>query len=162
MLAGQLYKMMGLENVVPDPVGAYQEAKKEGRTNSGALLSAAGELLEKVPIIGGSAKYGSSLGGIAGEFGNIVPEAAQKFSELVDWNNLTSRQKRTNIRLVAKAIGYSMGIPFTNQIAKSINTAYKGGNPYEVIMGVYIEGQKKGLRPKINRPKMPRPGSQVN
>ena len=55
--------------------------------------SAAGELLEKVPIIGGSAKYGSSLFGIAGEWADILPEAGEKFSASLDWNKLTPKQK---------------------------------------------------------------------
>ena len=72
VLAGQLYKMIGMDNVVPDPIGAYQQAKEEGRGDLKAVGSAAGELLEKVPIIGGSAKFGSSLFGIAGEWADAL------------------------------------------------------------------------------------------
>ena len=143
VLAGQLYKMMGYENVVPDPIGEYLKVKKEGG-NVHAVASAAGELLEKVPMIGGSAKYGSSLGGVVGEWASLVPEAAMKFSESLDWDKLTPREKRKNIQLIAKAIGYTYGVPMTNQIMKSINAAYNGGNPYEVIMGVYKEAPKGG------------------
>ena len=143
VLAGQLYKMMGYENVVPDPIGEYLKVKKDGG-NVHAVASAAGELLEKVPMIGGSAKYGSSLGGVVGEWASLVPEAAMKFSESLDWDTLTPREKRKNIQLIAKAIGYTYGVPMTNQIMKSINTAYNGGNPYEVIMGVYKEAPKGG------------------
>jgi len=142
VLAGQLYKMMGYENVVPDPVGEYLKVKGDDGSDVHAVASAAGELLEKLPMIGGSAKFGSSLGGIMGEWASLVPEAAMKFSESLDWDQLTPREKRKNIQLIAKAIGYSYGIPMTNQIMKSINTAYNGGNPYEVIMGVYKEAPK--------------------
>ena len=150
VLAGQLYKMMGYENVVPDPIGEYLKVKGDDGSDVHAIASAAGELLEKLPMIGGSAKYGSSLGGVMGEWASLVPEAAMKFSESLDWDQLTPREKRKNIQLIAKAIGYSYGIPMTNQIMKSINTAYNGGNPYEVIMGVYKEapkgnGRRKGL-----------------
>lgn len=160
ILAGQLYKMIGLDNVVPDPIGAYEEAKKEGKGNLKSLGAAAGELLEKVPIIGGSAKYGSSLFGIAGEWADILPEAGEKFSASLDWNKLTPKQKSYNIRLMARAVGLTMGIPMTNQILKSINSAYKGGDPWEVILGVYKEkGKRKGgLRPEIPRPpSIPKP-----
>ena len=150
VLAGQLYKMMGYENVVPDPVGEYLKVKGDDGSDVHAIASAAGELLEKLPMIGGSAKYGSSLGGVMGEWASLVPEAAMKFSESLDWDKLTPREKRKNIQMIAKAIGYSYGVPMTNQIMKSINTAYNGGNPYEVIMGVYKEaprgnGRRKGL-----------------
>jgi len=142
VLAGQLYKMMGYENVVPDPIGEYLKVKDDDGSDVHAVASAAGELLEKLPMIGGSAKYGSSLGGVMGEWASLVPEAAMKFSESLDWDQLTPREKRKNIQLIAKAIGYSYGVPMTNQIMKSINTAYNGGNPYEVIMGVYKEAPK--------------------
>lgn len=157
ILAGQLYKMIGLDNVVPDPIGAYEEAKKEGKGDLKAVGSAAGELLEKVPIIGGSAKYGSSLFGIAGEWADILPEAGEKFSASLDWNKLTPKQKSYNIRLIARAAGLTMGIPMTNQILKSINSHYKGGDPWEIILGVYKEEKKRkgGLRPEIPRPPQP-------
>lgn len=157
-LAGQMYKMIGMENVVPDPIGAYQQAKKDGKGDLKAIGSAAGELLEKIPIIGGSAKFGSSLFGIAGEWADIIPEAGEKFSASLDWGKLTDKQKSYNIRLIARAVGLTMGIPMTNQILKSINSAYKGGNPWQVILGVYDKEKKRGgsLRPEIPRPPIPR------
>ena len=157
ILAGQLYKMIGLDNVVPDPIGAYEEAKKEGKGDLKAIGSAAGELLEKVPLIGGSAKYGSNLLGIAGEWADILPEAGEKFSASLDWGKLSDKQKSYNIRVIARAVGLTMGIPMTNQILKSINSAYKGGDPWEVILGVYEKEKKKkgGLRPNIPRPPQP-------
>jgi len=157
ILAGQLYKMIGLDNVVPDPIGAYQQAKEEGKGDLRAVGAAAGELLEKIPIIGGSAKFGSSLFGIAGEWADVVPEAGEKFAASLDWGNLTDKQKSYNIRLIARAVGLTAGIPMTNQILKSINSAYKGGNPYQIILGVYDEEKKKkgGLRPEIPRPPLP-------
>ena len=149
--------MIGLDNVVPDPIGAYEEAKKEGKGDLRAIGSAAGELLEKVPIIGGSAKYSSSLFGIAGEWADILPEAGEKFAASLAWGKLTDKQKSYNIRLIARAVGMTAGIPMTNQILKSINSAYKGGNPWQVILGVYDREKKKkgGLRPQIPRPPQP-------
>ena len=122
-----------------------------------AVGAAAGELLEKVPLIGGSAKYSSSLFGIAGEWGKILPEAGEKFAASLDWRKQTPKQKSYNIRLIARAVGMTMGIPMTNQILKSINSAAKGGNPYQVILGVYeVERKKKGgLRPNVPRPPQP-------
>jgi len=157
ILAGQFYKMIGLDNVVPDPIGAYQQAKEESKGDLRAVGAAAGELLEKIPIIGGSAKYSSSLFGIAGEWAKTLPDAGEGFAASLDWGKLTDKQKSYNIRLIARAVGLTAGIPMTNQILKSINSAYKGGNPYQIILGVYDEEKKKkeGLRPEIPRP--PRP-----
>jgi len=58
---------------------------------------------------------------------------------------------------MARAAGYTLGIPYTNQILKSVNSAYKGGNPWEVILGVYEKEKKKSgsLRPEIPRPPHP-------
>ena len=157
ILAGQMYKMMGLDNVVPDPIGAYEDAKKEGKGDLRAVGAAAGELLEKVPLIGGSAKYSSSLFGIAGEWGSILPEAGEKFAASLDWSKLTPKQRAYNTKLIARAVGMTAGVPMTNQILKSINAYSKGGNPYQVILGVYeVEKKKKGgLRPSVPRPPLP-------
>lgn len=157
ILAGQMYKMMGLDNVVPDPIGAYEDAKKEGKGDLRAVGAAAGELLEKVPLIGGSAKYSSSLFGIAGEWGSILPEAGEKFAASLDWKKLTPKQRAYNTKLIARAVGMTAGVPMTNQILKSINAYSKGGNPYQVILGVYeVEKKKKGgLRPSVPRPPLP-------
>lgn len=153
MLAGQMYKAMGYENVVPDPIGEYIKARDSRKSTPHALLSAAGEFLEKVPIIGGSAKYGSSLGGVAGEWANMVPDAAQRFAELTDWDKISDRKRRSNMIVIAKALGTTMGIPFTSQILKSIRAADQGGNPYQVILGVYIEEQRRrGGAPSLGLP----------
>jgi hypothetical protein len=158
ILAGQMYKMIGMENVVPDPIGAYQQAKEDNKGNLRAIGAAAGELLEKVPLIGGSAKFGSNLFGIAGEWGNVLPEAGEKFAASLDWDKLTDKQKSYNIRLIARAVGLTAGIPMTNQILKSVNSAYKGGNPWQIILGVYDkEKKRKSLRPGDLRPSIPRP-----
>lgn len=158
ILAGQLYKMIGLNNVVPDPIGAYLQAKKDNKGDLRAVGAAAGELLEKIPVIGGSAKYSSHLFGIAGEWGKILPEAGEKFSASLDWDKLTPKQRSYNVRLIARAVGMTAGIPMTNQILKSINSAYKGGNPYQIILGVYDVKKKRSggsLRPEIPRPPLP-------
>jgi len=144
ILAGQLYKAMGYENVVPDPIGEYKKAIEDGASIPRAIASAASELLEKVPIIGGSAKYGSNLGGVVGEWGDLIPEASIKLAASLDWDSLTPRERHKNLMLITKAVGYSLGIPATNQIIKSVNASYNGGNPYEVIMGVYVEASKGG------------------
>jgi len=78
-----------------------------------------------------------------GEWSNVVPEAAGKLAELADWDRMTEKQRRKNLMLVAKGVGYTYGIPLTGQMMKSINTAYNGGNPYEIIVGVYKEQKKR-------------------
>jgi len=147
-LIGMLYKSIGLENVVPDPVGAYMNAKEEGSTDTRAVLEASKELLEKFPILGGAVKYGSSLGGPVFEWAKLVPTAISDVVKLTDWNNLTGKERDKMIYNVSRAVGYTMGIPLTNQILKSIKAADRGGNPYQVIMGVYEKekSSKRGSR----------------
>jgi len=142
-IIGNMYKAIGQDNVMPDPIGAWMNAKKNHKNNLTALASAAGEFLEKVPIIGGSAKYGSSLGGVVGEWANLIPEAAKSFSQGLEWDKMTRKQKEHNLLILIRAIGYTMGIPATNQIVKSVRAEWRGGNPYEVIMGVYIKDKNR-------------------
>ena len=143
LLVGEMYKAMGITNVVPDPIGAFMEAKEKGKSDTSALYFGALEFLEKVPVLG-NIKFGSNLGGPVAELGDLLPEAAKAVGTLSDWGNLSERQKMNNIMLMARAIGYVEGIPMTNQILKSIKAKYNGGNPYEVIMGVYKEAPKSG------------------
>ena len=155
-LVGELYKWAGFENVAPDPIGAFQEAQDEGKGMAASLGMGALEFAEKVPILS-NIKYGANLGGPVAEMGDMIPEAAKAAINLLDWGHMTEKQRFHQITTAARTIGYWYGIPMTNQILKSIKSAYKGGNPYEVIIGVYEKEKKKkgGLRPNVPRPPQP-------
>lgn len=158
LLTAELYRMIGLEKVVPDPIHEYQKAKDEGSGEARAIVTAMGGLIEKVPMLGGSVRFGSNLGGIIGEWGSLAPEAIEEFMKSFDWGNMTEGQRNYAVRTMTRAVGYSLGIPMTNQILKSVKAADKGGNPWQIILGVYDEERSGGgLRPNIPRPSIPRP-----
>jgi hypothetical protein len=73
---------------------------------------------------------------------------------------MTDKQKLNASMLVARTLGYGMGIPMTNQILKSVKTASRGGDPYQVILGVYIDerNKRKGAPNfKLETPKLDKP-----
>jgi hypothetical protein len=158
-LIGMAFKTIGIDNVFPDPVGAFQKAKEEGSNNPKALYNAALELLEKLPLIGGISKYGSSPLGIVGETASIVGEAIKDSGDILDWDSMTPRERWKYGILMGTALGYVTGMSFTNQMRKSFRAYYKGGNPYEVLMGIYVEEKKRKGAPnfKLETPKLDKP-----
>lgn len=160
MVIGEMFKAGGLNSPFPTPVDAFVESRDEGKGVPSALFNSMMEFTEKLPVWGGSAKYGSSLGGVIGEFAQDVPEAAKAVNDLMDWGSMTQRQKLNASMLIAKSIGYAWGIPMTNQILKGVKTASRGGDPYQIILGIYIDERKKGGAanfkldsPSLNLPK---------
>ncbi|HUW44811.1 MAG TPA: hypothetical protein VMW50_03355 [Dehalococcoidia bacterium] len=143
MVIGEMFKAAGLNSPFPTPVDAFMESRDEGKGIPSATFSALLEFTEKLPVWGGSTKYGSSLGGVIGEFAQDVPEAAKAVNDLMDWGSMTKRQKLNASMLIAKSVGYAWGIPMTNQILKGVKTASRGGDPYQIILGIYIDEKKK-------------------
>lgn len=160
MVIGEMFKTAGLNSPFPTPVDAFVESREEGKGIPSATFNAMMEFTEKLPVWGGSAKYGSSLGGVIGEFAQDVPEAAKAVNDLMDWGSMTQRQKLNASMLIAKSIGYAWGIPMTNPILKGVKTASRGGDPYQIILGIYIdERKKKGGAPnfKLESPSLKLP-----
>jgi hypothetical protein len=139
---GQALKMAGLPGLLPDPVGAFIQAKEEGKDDTHTLMHTAATLLEKVPVLGSMLQYNSSIMGPFGGWADLIPQAIHAMGSSVDWDEISESQKEKNMLIMAKAVGYTFGIPCTNQIIKSVRAEWNGGNPYQVIMGVYVK--KKG------------------
>jgi hypothetical protein len=161
-IVGEAFKAIGMSSPFPSPVDTFMESQDEGKGVGSSTFNAMMEFTEKLPVWGGSAKYGSSLGGVIGEFANDVPESAKAINGMLDWGSMTDKQKLNASMLVARTLGYGMGIPMTNQILKSVKTASRGGDPYQVILGVYIDerNKRKGApnfkleTPKLKTPKL--------
>ena len=97
-------------------------------------------------------KYESSLFGIAGQLGTDIPKAFGAAVELLDWDNMTEKQKLGNMLEVGKVLGASLKIPMTNQIIQSIRAEANDAEPWEVVLGVYdreLQRQGKGGLPKL-------------
>jgi hypothetical protein len=143
---GYGYDKLGISGVFPDPIGEYIQAKEEGKGDVAALGYSAMEFLEKLPGIGGTVKYSSSPMGLYGDFFNLVKEGIDSGKTLMDWDNISGAQRTRHVMTLARAVGYAKGIPFTNQVIKSIRAADKGGNPWEVIIGAYVkEAKRQGM-----------------
>lgn len=125
----------GLFSPVPDLVGAYKEAKEKGEDDKIAAYKAAMELVEVVPVVGGSAKYGSSVGGPAVELANDIFKTIAMSKDAPPW---------------WETAGQLAGIPGISQYKKSMRAYDRGGTPYEIVIGKYIE-RPKGGRKKANK-----------
>ena len=74
-LVNSLYETIGMDAPFSAPITTFQEEIEErGKSNPQALLSAVTELLQVIPSIGGTIRYGGSIGGPAVEY---VTEAAR-------------------------------------------------------------------------------------
>jgi hypothetical protein len=137
------FEAAGLDSPNPSPIRAYSESMEKGEDVKVALARSTLELVEQLPLLGGSAKYGSSLFGPVGELASDVPEGLTQAIKALDWDGMTDKQKFNTALFVGNIVGSAMGIPMTNQIKKSIRTASQGGNWYETILGIYIEEKRK-------------------
>lgn len=154
-----LFDLIGFDAPKPAPVDKFIERKGLGDSDMAAAGQAALELIEILPMIGGAVKYRSSLFGPSGEFAKDIPEALRAVVDVTDWQNMTERELRNAGLLIGEVLGQWYGIPMTAQLRKSIKAAMRGGDAYEVILGLYVEEAKKktGL-PRIenNLPRSPR------
>lgn len=155
--ANAVYNMMGILEPHPSPIEAFRESLGEGLNKRQAAANAILELGEKFPIIGGALRFGTTPLGPAGELASDIGEVPATMINMMDWDNMTEKQKLNAGLLLWEVMGTATGIPMTNQIRKSIRTASQGGNTWEIIVGVYIEEKKRRERPtRKSRPKRPR------
>jgi len=120
------------------------------------------EFMEIVPGIGGAIKYDSNALGVIAQMGADIPKALGQAIEMVDWKNKSEKELTAGAIYIATVAGNLYGIPATNQIKKSIKAALRGGNPYQIIAGIYIKEEKKKKytgRPSsgVRRPRISRP-----
>lgn len=142
-LINQVFQMMGMDAPNPAPIQAYNETEERYRDKKVALLMASKEFLEMIPLLGGSAKFGSSLFGPLGELASDLPKGLTEATKLLDWENMTDKQKFNTSLFIGELLGMYYGVPMTRQLKKSIRTASQGGTPYEIILGTYIEENRK-------------------
>jgi hypothetical protein len=141
-LVNMTFQLAGIDAPNPSPIQAFGESKSEGDSDRTAVAKAMMEFLEVIPIIGGSAKYSTSLLGPLGELSTQVPEALDAAVKSLDWEYMTDKEKLQTKLLVGKVLGLGFGIPMTNQIAKSIRTSSNGGDWYEILLGIYVKAGK--------------------
>jgi len=139
-----VFEMAGMDSPNPSPIRAYSDSKREGDKDSVAMAKALMEFTEAIPIVGGSAKYGSSLLGPVGELASAVPEAFNAGIESLDWDGMSKAEKFKTKLLVGKTLGSLTGVPMTNQLVKSIRASSNGGDWYETLLGLYVEKKGRG------------------
>jgi hypothetical protein len=117
---------LNIKSPVATPIREYERIKDETDDNSKAIMAASKELLEYIPIYGGTIKYGSQFGG-----------------PLVNtlWDLYSEAEKG---EIGYKEVGKLMGIPGTNQFSKSYRAYEREGSLADIILGRYIETPKSG------------------
>lgn len=150
-----MFEGAGMDAPKPSPIEAYSESKEKGQTEAQALAMATLELAELVPILG-NIKYASSFLGPVGEFASDVPEGILTTVEMLDWENMSKKQRLHSGLFVGQLFGAYHGIPGTNQLVKSIRTWARGGSTYETLLGIYVEdARKRGGKDKSGPTKAP-------
>jgi hypothetical protein len=120
--------LMGITSPYPGPIRAFSEAVEEDDTGIEAVLAAAKEMTEVLPVVGGAMRYGSHPGGAALEFAGEVTEKIAGKPWAKPW-------------LVIG--GKAVGVTGTQQIHKYVRGAKRGESIYGRIMGVYTKKPKK-------------------
>lgn len=151
-LVNEMFAALNLDRPTPAPVDAFVSALNDGSNVGAATYDALLEFAEAIPPIGGSLKYGSNIGGPVAEYLGDISVATSALSKNINWNDLSDRQKLHAALMYGKLLGVAFKIPMTGAIAKSIRTASQGGDPWEIIMGIYIEEEKKRSMPQRPRP----------
>ena len=146
-LINQAFQFAGMDAPNPSPIQAYNESMDETDDRKVAMAKVAMEFAEMIPLLGGSAKYGSSLMGPVGELASDIPKGVTEAVKALDWERMSDKQKFNTALFIGEMLGMYYGIPMTRQIKKSLRTASQGGNPYEIILGIYIEEARKGGEP---------------
>jgi hypothetical protein len=142
-LINQLFEAAGMDSPNPAPIRAFSESVDQGDDVKVAMAKSFLELVEQLPLLGGSAKYGSSLGGPVGQLASDLPKGLPKVIAALDWEGMSDKQKFSTALFVGEMLGTVYGIPMTRQIKKSIRTASQDGNWYQIILGTYIEEKRK-------------------
>jgi hypothetical protein len=142
-LVNEAFNVIGMDSPKPSPIKAFSESMEEDEDVKVATAKAFLELVEMVPIVGGSAKFGSSLFGPVGELAADIPEGVTKAIMAMDWEHMTDGQRLHTGLFLGQVLGAYYGIPMTNQIKKSIRAWARGGSGWEVVLGLYIEEKRK-------------------
>lgn len=143
---------IGMQPEFPAPIQTWQDSIDEGDSE----VKAGGKVLlnsiQRLPIVGGSVRYESSLGGIFGQFLTDAPAAFKQAIELADWQNMSEAELLNHMLKVGKVAGVVLRVPMTNQIVKSIKAGAHDAEPWEVLIGVYdkeLQRQGRGGLPKL-------------
>jgi len=151
-LLAELYSAAGMDGAFPQPVQAFNETMDESGAVPLALFYSMLELAEKVPVIGGISKYGSSAFGALGDFvGSDLEKAITAFANLLDWDSMNDKETKKNLRIVAFWIARFGGVAGTSQFNKSYRAMKNGGNHWEIFVGTYIEASKGGSNGRGSR-----------
>lgn len=142
-LINQLFESAGMDSPNPAPIRAFSESVEQGDDVKVAMAKSFLEFIEQLPLLGGSAKYGSSLGGPVGQLASDLPKGLPKVIAALDWEGMSDKQKFSTALFVGEMLGTVYGVPMTRQIKKSIRTASQDGNWYQIILGTYIEEKRK-------------------
>lgn len=146
-LINEAFNAIGMDSPKPSPIRAFSESIEEDKDVKVATAKAFLELVEMMPIFGGSAKFGSSLFGPVGELAADIPEGTAKAVAAMDWEHMTKGQRLHTGLFLGQVLGAYYGIPMTNQIKKSIRAWASGGSGWEVVLGLYIEEKRKSGGP---------------
>ena len=136
-LVNQLFHYMGTDPPHPAPIKEAEDWMDKGGGATTAGIKGMVSLAEKLPVVGGPLKYGSSILGPAGELANDAPEMIHQMIELTDWDNLSRDQVSTRLINIGEVLGTIYGIPMTRQIRKSIRAASQSDDPVKILLGIY-------------------------
>ena len=146
----QLFHLMGTDPPHPSPIKEFEESQEGGDSYTLSGIKALLEFGEKLPLIGGPLKYGSSLLGPAGELAGDIPEAFKYAVEMTDWDRMSDAQRFNRALFVAEILGTAYGIPMTRQLKQSIRAASQDAEWWQIILGVYEKEKKGGTAGPIN------------
>ena len=155
-LINEAFNAIGMDSPKPSPIRAFSESMEEDEDVKVATAKAFLELVEMVPLVGGSAKFGSSLFGPVGELAADIPEGVTKAIMAMDWEHMTKGQRLHTGLFLGQVLGAYYGIPMTNQLKKSIRAWARGGDSWEIILGLYVEEKRKGRKGPAGPPGMGR------
>lgn len=124
--------LLGIPSPNPRPIKNVIDGVSKGKNFGQVALSTTKELLEPVPIIGGSFKYEKQIGGPVFE---LLSETGKKFTNesiQKDWMEILSM---------------ASGIPGTRQVIKYYKGQKRGEGFMGSLLGTYSEKQGTGGRP---------------
>jgi hypothetical protein len=145
-LINEAFRATGQEAPFPSPFTTYSDAMDEGDSSRLAMAKAFKESLEVLPLIGGAVKYESSVGGPIGQLALDVPKAVSQTFNMVDHERMSKKEFRNSLLFIGDTLGQYYGIPMTRQLKKSIRAIAQDGNWPQILLGLYVKDEKKGLK----------------
>ena len=117
--------VLGTTSPIPNPIGAFDRAYEDTGDWKIATQMTAKELLELIPIVGGSTRWGAQASGPIAELAQKIPQAI---------GNAPGSQSVPSA--VAETATKGMGIPATGQVMKSARELARGErDPRAIILG---------------------------